>query len=765
MSQLKLKAFQEEAVTDLVNELSYHLTANVKQPPRLIFQAPTGAGKTVMAGEVLERLFQQHSDVVVLWVSIGTGRLHEQSKEKLRHQLPGDIKVISAEESILGGHTALDGRTIVTVSWQGINTKKGDAWSNVIMRDGEKLNFRQLIHQTQAQRPVLLFIDEAHATAKSKRSKELISTFNPFLILEMSATPEYPEFKKEETCGTWVNFHQKDIFYRGFRVDSKRVSDEGLICRRLLLNDGIKEDVSKTSFELLMDAAYLKHLEIKEGYKPYHINPLLLIQIPNEEAGDRIRRQIEDYFRDRNITIENNRLNIWLTEEHILSGNLTYLNSSVEVLIFKQAINTGWDCPRAKVLVQFRDVKKEETQIQTVGRILRMPEQKHYENELLNSAFVYTDAPKPTFDEDIKTLGVIKDLVSRRNVTLPVPLVSYYHGRKIYNNLVMEDLIEALKDGMARHFNLDFNTYAAKGFNKKQLEDKGVGFSEQLTIGSLLTGSTTTHELNTKHFKRIQVLKDNEQIQIECRSILKTYLRPFGEGDFETNYQTFMSALHCLCENHILTPISTLQIQRHITTYRSTWEACLKDVVNVYREKHEEEADYKDFKYDWTLPNELEFAHEEVETDLFFGRYAYSPSYLLKKRSNPEREFEKALENHPDVIWWYKNGDSGREHLGIGYTTKDGVRKTFYPDYLILTTSDTLWVCETKGYGEANNDENIEEKALALEKFILEHQANNIKIEGAILSPNQSNWYQYQTKTGEAHDSSRCWKRCTLFQK
>lgn len=764
MSQLKLKAFQEEAVTDLVSELSYHLTANAKQPPRLIFQAPTGAGKTVMAGEILERLFQEHSDVVILWVSIGNGRLHEQSKEKLRNQLPGDIKVISAEESILGGRTALDGRTIVTVSWQGINTKKGDAWSNVIMRDGEKLNFRQLIHQTQTQRPILLFIDEAHSTAKSKRSKELISTFNPFLILEMSATPEYPEFKKEETCGKWVNFHQKETFYRGYRVDSKRVSDEELICRHLFVNDGIKEDISKSSFQLLMDAAYRKHLEIKEGYKSYHINPLLLIQIPNEDAGETIRRQVEDYFKDRNISIENNRLNIWLTEEHILSGNLTYLNSPVEVLIFKQAISTGWDCPRAKVLVQFRDVKKEETQIQTVGRILRMPEQKHYDHELLNSAFVYTDAPKPTFDEDIKTLGVIKDLTSRRTVTLSTPLVSYYHGRKLYNTLVMEDLIEALKEGMTRHFNLDFNTYVSQGFNKKQLEERHLAIDEGLMIGSMVTGSTAAYNIDTTEFERIQILKDNEQIRIECRSILKKYLRPFGDGDFETNYQTFMSALRCLCENHILTPISNLQIQRHITTYRKDWEACLKDVVTFYRDHHKEEAAYKDFYYDWTLPSELEFAHEDVDTDLFFGRYAYTPSYLSKKRSNPEREFEKVLENHPDVVWWYKNGDSGREHLGIGYTTSDGVRKTFYPDYLIQTADETLWVYETKGYGEANNDENIEEKALALKTFINNHQANGIRIEGRVVAPNQSNWYQYQTKTGEAYDSSRCWERHTLFQ-
>ena len=765
MSKIQLKSFQEDAVTALVNELNYHLHSKSKTTPRLVFQAPTGSGKTVMAGEILERLFQIDPEVVVLWASIGTGNLHGQSNEKLRKQLPEDIQVLSAEQSVLGGRIALKGKTIVTVSWQGINVKKGDVWSNVIMRDGERLNFRELIHQTQAHRPVILFIDEAHTTAKSKRSGEIIATFNPFLVLEMSATPEYVEFKKDESLETWVSFSEKSLFCRGYRVDPKRVSEEGLICRRLVLNDGIKGDASKTSFELLLDAAYRKHLDMKKGYQKYIINPLLLIQIPDSDEGALLRQRVEDYFRNFNITTENHRLNVWLSDEHILSSKLTHLQSTVEVLIFKQAINTGWDCPRAKVLVQFRNVKKEETQIQTVGRILRMPEQKHYDEELLNTAFIYTDLKNPTLDEDIKTLGVLKDLTSRRNIQLPCSLTSYYHGRKVYNHLVMEDTMIALKDSMSRHFNLKFNTYAAEGINFKILEDKQMPLVNGLVVGSLSKGSALIEDLNSMTYENVQALKDKEQVALECKSFLKKYLKPFGDDDFETNYQTFMNALHRLCIYHISEKVSPSLLQYHITTHREDWDACLKDFVTFYRNQHEEEANYKEYEYEWTLPTELSFASEEVDLGLIFERYAHSPSFLLKKRSNPEREFEALLEKHPQVEWWYKNGDSGREHLGIGYTTLDGTRRTFYPDYIIKGLDDTIWIHETKGYGEANNDENIEEKAQALIRFIERHQASGIKIEGSIISPNMSNWYRYKVKTGEAFDSSRCWERITLFTK
>ena len=71
--------------------------------------------------------------------------------------------------------------------------------------------------------------------------------------------------------------------------------------------------------------------------------------------------------------------------------NIEKPNSQVKALIFKQAIALGWDCPRAQVMAMLRDTKSEVFRIQTVGRILRMPEAKHYADDALNKAYVYTD--------------------------------------------------------------------------------------------------------------------------------------------------------------------------------------------------------------------------------------------------------------------------------------------------------------------------------------------------------------------------------------
>lgn len=57
----------------------------------------------------------------------------------------------------------------------------------------------------------------------------------------------------------------------------------------------------------------------------------------------------------------------------------------------KQAISTGWDAPRAKILVTLRVNMEVEFTLQTIGRIRRMPEQKHYDNELLDNSFVFSN--------------------------------------------------------------------------------------------------------------------------------------------------------------------------------------------------------------------------------------------------------------------------------------------------------------------------------------------------------------------------------------
>jgi len=113
-------------------------------------------------------------------------------------------------------------------------------------------------------------------------------------------------------------------------------------------------------------------------------------------------------------------------------ANIEKNENEVEVMMFKQAIALGWDCPRATILVLFRQWKDETMtfSIQTLGRIMRMPEQKHYKNQELNIAYLYTSL------QDINTRILkgassgIKPLTSYRDDKYKnIDLVSYHSKR------------------------------------------------------------------------------------------------------------------------------------------------------------------------------------------------------------------------------------------------------------------------------------------------------------------------------------------------
>lgn len=67
------------------------------------------------------------------------------------------------------------------------------------------------------------------------------------------------------------------------------------------------------------------------------------------------------------------------------------MDDNTEYLVFKTAVATGWDCPRAQILIKFREGKSETFEVQTIGRILRTAEAKSYNNALLDNAYIFTN--------------------------------------------------------------------------------------------------------------------------------------------------------------------------------------------------------------------------------------------------------------------------------------------------------------------------------------------------------------------------------------
>jgi type III restriction enzyme len=106
-------------------------------------------------------------------------------------------------------------------------------------------------------------------------------------------------------------------------------------------------------------------------------------------------------------------------------------------MIFKVAPATGRDCPRADILVMFREITSPTFHTQIIGRIKRMPEGHHYEKEELNKAYIYTNYNK----------SHIRDVKEVENQNKP----------PIYYTKLKKD-IERIKLETIYHLRTDFNT-------------------------------------------------------------------------------------------------------------------------------------------------------------------------------------------------------------------------------------------------------------------------------------------------------------------
>lgn len=410
----ELKNYQLNAISQLMGFTDMFL--NTPKNETIVFQSPTGSGKTVtMARYILELTEKSTEDLCFLWISIGKGDLQVQSYKSVRKEIGDSIECSLLESEFFGSRDVINQNEIVFVNWEKIRTKDRttNEFKNTLMKDWEQNNFPTILSNTRANRKIILIIDESHSSATTERAMEIRDEIIvPDLTIEMSATPVFTS----ENINARVSVEPTDVI------------NEGMIKKEIIINDKIaelieKEDSEKTSELLVLESAYFKEEELKRRYMDLYnsgettslITPLTLIQIPNSNYGEEKRIAIETFLESKGITTENGRLAVWLSDEKI-NDSYEVLNandSKVEYLIFKMAIDTGWDCPRAQVLLKFREVNSIIFEIQTVGRILRMPEAKHYSDETLNRAFVYSNIQSIAIKKEIYNPNIIKSFSSK----------------------------------------------------------------------------------------------------------------------------------------------------------------------------------------------------------------------------------------------------------------------------------------------------------------------------------------------------------------
>jgi type III restriction enzyme len=718
---MQIKSYQNEAIRDLTNETK-KLLYQTNDNKMVVFQSPTGSGKTVMTANYIKSMASTKiEDVCFVWISIGKGDLHLQSKKKLEKIFRGFPKCSLVEEEFTGSRTVIEQNEVVVVNWEKLRDKdKKGEWKNILMRDGEKINFREVLENTRRFRHIILVVDEFHFGGLTERSKELYEIIKPNFILGMSATPDFIPSAKDLMEGT------KGYVY----VKPENVIKEGMIKREVRINDILGP--GNTSQEKVLNAAYERRIYLKKLFEKENskVNPLVLVQIPNADNGDRKLSEVIDFLKEKGITEENGKLAIWLSNEK--SEHLQFISNNdnkIEYLIFKQAVDTGWDCPRAHILVKLRSTKSEVFEKQTVGRILRMPEQKHYDENALNIGYIYTDQEELLISEDIYNLGTLKNMTAFvKEEVKSVELTSYQKPNKSLPSLTI-DFIDYFLDYMDKKVNIQ--TLMANGFVSvpKEISRKIV---TNLTIDTV---KFDEGEVSRELESHVEAILSHSDVAIMFYQLLLNHVGKFGKPSLsyikEAVIEWFRHVIDTKNWDNEIVDIEKL----FILNYEDHFKGILNNLLISYEKSLKDKQiqlvktqEYFDEQYH--LPSIL-YHNDQTEEELVgVKKYAYDRCFFRKDRSTPEQHFIDFIQEHLDNIdWWWKNGDSGKENFAIKYEF-EGEINAFYPDFIIGFTNGTIGIFETKDEHDVDAKTKTKAKAEALYRYI---QSENMKGKNALI--------------------------------
>lgn len=735
----KLAPYQDDAVNSLVDAFR-QLLRTPHESTQVVFKSPTGSGKTIMAAELLRRLAFEDlpQDYVYIWASMY--KLHDQSRKKLQDYLSDSrYGLIGIEEMTAD---ALEPNTILFTNWESvIKTKKETGeWANRAVRNGEdSRNIIDVLEATRKEgREVILIVDEAHQTYLGPKSQILVSTvIKPRLTLEVSATPLLKPSGEDIT----------DNKARIVKVPFDEVVRSGLIKQETRINFDIENHIDKHSSDEAVIEAALERREILE--KAYvdegsDIKPLVLIQLPTEDSektsvlDTTVRTRVEDFLETRGIKYGNGRLAIWLSEETRNKERIDEYNSPVEVLIFKRAIATGWDCPRAQVLVMLQDMKSLTFKIQTVGRILRMPEAHHYDNKELNAAYVYTNLGSIAIDKDDNDAPTffhykqakIKPFV--KNIELP----SVYTHRTDFH-----DLTAAFRPVFFKYLDAYFKTDSSDNVKTyyEKLDEALELYPEELQTP--LLSDVTIQNLDEIDQDNVSTLKstiDSAYIEHLFRYVLKSWTSPYN---FTRSIERLKPALYDWFARSGYTAEKIDEIQRIIVCSENNQQilsSIIQSAKNEFEDKRHESIALKRSisELTFSLPTIDQYGENYTMTPS--DKHALEPYFAHDSRPKTEIYFEKLLDKSEKIDWWYKNGEKMQHYFAIPFITeneKTGVLApaSFYPDYIIRYKDGSIGIYDTKaGMTVTSGDTKL--KANALQGYIADQNKDrDVKIKGGII--------------------------------
>jgi type III restriction enzyme len=440
--QFILKDYQAAATNEIVKALRRAGRDFDEDEDRwaVALSAPTGAGKTVIASAVIETMFDGSGSfaadplATVLWVTDDPS-LNEQTKRNMTQASstlgPSRLCTIDAsfdEEAFRPGHVFF------------LNIQKL-ARSNPLSRSNTDLR-RYSLWETIANTintngaHFYIIIDEAHRGMKTESDRATIVSriingqpgINPPapIVWGISATPE----RFTNAIRRW----EVQRTHKPVTVPLDDVRASGLLKDKIVLDNPAPGQAQGDT--TLVRASVAQTLRFEEDWHNYAmaqneppVIPVLAVQVPNKPADAELAELLSAILGSWDGLTDKNVVNTFAEHTAISVGGHTIGyrapqdiqdDADVRVVLFKDAISTGWDCPRAEVLISLRRAEDYTYIAQLIGRMVRTPLARRVPtDQTLNDVHCYL----PRFDKK-QVQEIVDRFAEGRNDEPPVEMIT-----------------------------------------------------------------------------------------------------------------------------------------------------------------------------------------------------------------------------------------------------------------------------------------------------------------------------------------------------
>ena len=452
-----LTDFQTTAVSDLVKniEACLQLYETMHTPMTTSLTAATGAGKTVMSAAVIESLFDGsesmgrtgRDDIAILWMT-DSPDLNSQTEYRFSEASDRLLQRMTTIDDSFDQREFAPGRIYF------LNRQKLSSTSNLTrIRNGRRYTIWQTIANTidsEHGTKLIMFLDEAHRGLGRQTGADDTRTIytqvidgrgdaKPMpIVVGISATIQrFSEAMRERSGRTTLG---------GTVVEPSDVQASGLLKDTITLLTPAESGTFDTA---LLRRACATFDGIGKAWAEYctrqdveRVTPLMVVQVPNN-ADEALYLELCDVISEELPGLDpgNSFANVLGEHTDLLPGNGKYRiryaspeaiqqDRSIRILFAKEAVSTGWDCPRAEVLYSMRPGKDKTHIMQLIGRMVRTPLAMRIDgNDLLNTVACYLpkfDAKTTRDVAEYLTGNLDDDTISsnpdRRVLTQPITL-------------------------------------------------------------------------------------------------------------------------------------------------------------------------------------------------------------------------------------------------------------------------------------------------------------------------------------------------------